>query len=71
MIYPIPAGGKFQIYIGKAPAGMRNRSAAGDALRGGPPNGWAYLAVTKPTGNQVPMADLRARLLATKTQPGT
>jgi Restriction Enzyme Adenine Methylase Associated len=46
-------------------------SAAAGALRGGPTNGWAYWAVTEPTGNQVPMSDLRARLLATKTQSGT
>lgn len=45
-------------------------SAAGGALRGGPTNGWACWAVTESTGNQVPIADLRARLLATKTQPG-
>jgi Restriction Enzyme Adenine Methylase Associated len=45
-------------------------SAAGGALRGGPTNGWAYWAVTEPSGNQVPMADLRARLLAAKTPPG-
>lgn len=45
-------------------------SAAAGALRGGPTNGWAYWAVTEPSGNQVPMSDLRARLLATKADPG-
>lgn len=44
-------------------------SAAAGALRGGPTNGWEYWAVTGPTGNQVPMADLRARFLATKSGP--
>jgi hypothetical protein len=39
-------------------------SAAAGFLRGGSTNGWQYWAITEPTGNQVPMADLRARLLA-------
>ena len=41
-------------------------SAAAGALRGGSTNGWQYWAITEPSGNQVPMADLRARFLAAK-----
>lgn len=41
-------------------------SAAAGALRGGSTNGWQYWAITEPSGNQVPMADLRARYLAAK-----
>ena len=41
-------------------------SAAAGALRGGPTNGWAYWAITEPTGNPVAMADIRAQYLAAK-----
>jgi hypothetical protein len=38
-------------------------SAAAGALRGGPTNGWQYWATTEASGNQTPMADLRARFI--------
>ena len=38
-------------------------SAAAGALRGGPTNGWQYWAITETSGNQTPLADLRARFL--------
>lgn len=38
-------------------------SAAAGSLRGGPTNGWQYWAVTEASGNQTPLADLRARFL--------
>lgn len=41
-------------------------SAAGAALRGGPTNGWAYWASTEQNGNQVALADLRARYLTAR-----
>ena len=39
-------------------------SAAAGAIRNGPTNGWAYWATADEHGNNVPLADLRARLLA-------